>query len=37
MLRRLLNAQIRTVRRKNIVQGRKFSEMLNDAINRCTK
>lgn len=36
LLRRLLNDQIRTVKRSNIVQGRKFSEMLDEAINRYT-
>ena len=36
LLRRLLNDQIRTVQRKNIVQGRKFSEMLDEAVNRYT-
>src|SRR5690625_1565522 len=36
MLRRLLNDQIRTVQRTNIVQGRKFSEMLDEAVNRYT-
>ncbi|TGD12082.1 type I restriction endonuclease subunit R [Brevibacterium sp. S111] len=36
LLRRLLNDQIRTVQSKNIVQGRKFSEMLDEAVNRYT-
>lgn len=36
LLRRLLNDQIRTVQRKNIVQGRNFSEMLDEAVNRYT-
>ncbi|MDN6379289.1 MAG: type I restriction endonuclease subunit R [Brevibacterium aurantiacum] len=36
LLRRLLNDQIRTVQRKNVVQGRKFSEMLDEAVNRYT-
>lgn len=36
LLRRLLNDQIRTVQRKNIGQGRKFSEMLDEAVNRYT-
>lgn len=36
LLRRLLNDQIRTVQRKNIVQGRRFSEMLDEAVNRYT-
>lgn len=36
LLRRLLNDQIRTVKRTNVVQGRKFSELLDEAINRYT-
>jgi type I restriction enzyme R subunit len=36
LLRRLLNDQIRTVQRSNIVQARKFSELLEEAINRYT-
>ena len=36
LLRRLLNDQIRTVRRTNVVQARKFSELLDEAINRYT-
>lgn len=36
LLRRLLNDQLRTVRRTNIVQARKFSELLNEAVNRYT-
>ncbi len=36
LLRRLLNDQIRTVQRKNLVQGRRFSEMLDEAIRRYT-
>jgi type I restriction enzyme, R subunit len=36
LLRRLINDQIRTVQRTNIVQARKFSEQLNEAINRYT-
>jgi type I restriction enzyme R subunit len=36
LLRRLLNDQIKTVQRTNIVQGRKFSEQLETAINRYT-
>lgn len=36
LLRRLLNDQIRTVQRTNIVQARKFSEQLEEAINRYT-
>lgn len=34
LLRRLLNDQIRTVKRTNVVQSRKFSEMLDEAVNR---
>lgn len=36
LLRRLLNDQIRTVQRTNLVQARKFSELLDEAINRYT-
>lgn len=36
LLRRLLNDQIRTIKRTNVVQSRKFSEMLDEAINRYT-
>lgn len=36
LLRRLLNDQLRTVQRTNIVQARKFSELLNEAVNRYT-
>jgi len=36
MLRRLLNDQIRTVRQTNVVQARRFSEQLDEAINRYT-
>ena len=36
LLRRLLNDQVRTLQRKNIVQGRKFSQMLTEALNRYT-
>lgn len=36
LLRRLLDDQIKTIQRKNIVQGRKFSEQLEEAINRYT-
>lgn len=36
LLRRLLNDQIRTVQRSNVVQGRKFSELLEEAVNRYT-
>jgi type I restriction enzyme R subunit len=36
LLRRLLNDQIRTVQRTNVVQGRKFSEQLEEAIFRYT-
>lgn len=36
LLRRLLSDQIRTVQRTNVVQARKFSELLEEAINRYT-
>ncbi|MGP5496689.1 type I restriction endonuclease subunit R [Corynebacterium flavescens] len=36
LLRRLLNDQIRTVQRTNVVQGRKYSEKLDEAVNRYT-
>ena len=36
LLRRLINDQIRTVQRTNIVQARRFSEQLDVAINRYT-
>ncbi|MCV7274076.1 type I restriction endonuclease subunit R [Mycolicibacter arupensis] len=36
LLRRLINDEIKTVRRTNIVQARKFSEQLEEAINRYT-
>lgn len=36
LLRRLLNDQIRSVQRTNLVQSRKFSELLEEAINRYT-
>ncbi len=36
LLQRLINDQIRTIRRTNIVQARKFSEQLDEAINRYT-
>lgn len=36
LLRRLLNDQIRTTQRTNLVQARKFSEMLDEAVNRYT-
>lgn len=36
LLRRLLNDQIKSVQRTNIVQARKFSEQLDQAINRYT-
>ena len=36
LLRRLINDQIHSVRRTNIVQARRFSEQLEDAINRYT-
>lgn len=36
LLRRLLGDQIKTVQRTNVVQARKFSELLEEAINRYT-
>jgi len=36
LLRRLINDEIKTVRRTNIVQARRFSEQLEEAINRYT-
>ncbi len=36
LLRRLLNDQIKTIQRTNVVQGRKFSEQLEEAIFRYT-
>ena len=36
LLRRLLNDQIKTVQRTNVVTARKFSEQLEEAINRYT-
>ena len=36
LLRRLLNSEIKTITRKNIVQGRKFSEQFEEAVNWCT-
>lgn len=36
LLRRLINDQIRTVQRTNVVQARRFSELLDEAINRYT-
>lgn len=36
LLRRLLNDQIRTTAKTNLVQSRKFSEQLGEAINRYT-
>lgn len=36
LLRRLLNDEIRTVQRTNVVQARRFSEQLEEAINRYT-
>lgn len=36
LLRRLLNDQVRTLQRKNVVQGRKFSQMLTEALSRYT-
>ena len=36
LLRRLLNDEVRTQRRTNLVQARRFSERLDEAINRYT-
>ena len=36
LLRRLLNDQIRSIKRTNVVQSRKFSELLDEAINKYT-
>ena len=36
LLRRLLNDQIKSVQRTNLIQARKFSEQLDEAINRYT-
>lgn len=36
LLCRLLNDQVRTLQRKNVVQGRKFSQMLTEALSRYT-
>ena len=36
LLRRLINDQIRSIQRTNIVQARRFSEQLEEAINRYT-
>lgn len=36
LLRRLINDQVKTVSRTNIIQGRKFSEQLEEAINKYT-
>lgn len=36
LLRRILNDRIRTITRSNVVQSRKFSEQLEEAINRYT-
>lgn len=36
LLKRLLNDQVKTIQKKNIVQSRKFSELLDEAINRYT-
>jgi len=36
LLRRILDDQIKTIRRTNLVQSRKFSELLDEAINRYT-
>lgn len=36
LLCRLLNDQVHTLQRKNVVQGRKFSQMLTEALSRYT-
>ncbi len=36
LLRRIINDQIKSVQRVNIVRGRKFSELLDDAVKRYT-
>lgn len=36
LLRRLINDQIKTIQRTNLVQSRRFSEQLDEAINRYT-
>lgn len=36
LLRRIINDQIKTIQRSNIVQSRRFSELLGEAINRYT-
>jgi type I restriction enzyme, R subunit len=36
LLRRLINDEIKTIQRTNLVQARKFSEQLEEAINRYT-
>jgi type I site-specific restriction-modification system R (restriction) subunit len=36
LLRRILSDQIKTVQRTNVVQGRRFSELLDEAVNRYT-
>lgn len=36
LLKRLLGDKIRTIRRRNVVQARQFSELLDDAIRRYT-
>lgn len=36
LLRRLIEDRIRTIKRTNLVQSRKFSELLDEAINRYT-
>ncbi|OKL45927.1 deoxyribonuclease HsdR [Boudabousia liubingyangii] len=36
LLRRLLNDEVKTIKARNIVQGRKFSEMLSEAVARYT-
>ncbi|MHC1563170.1 type I restriction endonuclease subunit R [Actinomycetospora sp. C-140] len=36
LLRRLLNDQVRSIRKSNVVQARRFSELLESAINKYT-
>ena len=36
LLRRLLNDRVRSVQRTNVVQARKFSELLDEAVNKYT-
>lgn len=37
LLNRLLNGKIKSVQRKNLIQARKFSEMLSNALNKYNK